>query len=392
MIGAWIGLAWVAVVGVGLAAQATLERRARLLGRAEGRPELAPLRRVWGGGLEHPPAHHAPVRALAAFARLVRADGRVEGHRRALRRLARALALVAIATGIATLPLAGPIPGVAMETLRLIAVPDDLVVLGLVLLVIGFARVVMGLAERSPWAHLGGARQASRLIAATLLLVLVLAPIVLDAGALDLDAIVADQQRALGWSAALASALGPEGAAVWARWPLPAWNVLVQPLTALLFAAALSLHVATPRIDDPASGVVTAAGLGLDADPRDAYWSRVEAGGTRVFAAAAFVVLFLGGGGLPFVPPERLIELAAPFVGEGLPRIGVGALQAGAFALKLVLVLALAARLGRGLAEARDDRSLRLATRRLMPLAWANLLLVAGLTLWWARTVGEAAG
>jgi len=63
----------------------------------------------------------------------------------------------------------------------------------------------------------------------------------------------------------------------------------------------------------------------------------------------------------------------------------------GSFVMKMLVVLAFSARLARIMASARDDRALRLATRRLMPLAWANLLLVAALSLWFERLAAGGA-
>ena len=74
-----------------------------------------------------------------------------------------------------------------------------------------------------------------------------------------------------------------------------------------------------------------------------------------------------------------------------MPRLIVTTILLGSFVMKMLLVLAFSTRLARIMASARDDRTLRLATRRLIPLAWANLLLVAALSLWFARLAAGGA-
>ena len=221
---------------------------------------------------------------------------------------------------------------------------------------------------------------------------LALVPVAIDAGSLDLASIARDQAeplRPIAWLAARPG--GPAWLADAARWSLPSWNLFVQPLTALLVALSLSLWIASPEVEVRAKGSIGLAGAGLDGDTADRYWLRLDAGLARVLGAALFVTLFLGAGDVPFVDAARLLDFAEPRLGRAVPRIGWAALETGCFAAKLLAVLAVGLRVGRVVADARDDRSLRLATRRLAPLAWANLLLVAGLSLWLAERAAEHA-
>ncbi len=250
------------------------------------------------------------------------------------------------------------------------------------LLALAVARIALGLSERSAWSRMSAARQASRAVAGTALLALSAMPLAIDAASLRLHDLVLDQQRVLWPLAGLARLFGPEVVASLEAWPVPAWNLFTQPLTAVLFAAAVSLWVASPRVDVPGTGAVGIAGLGLDGDATELYWIRAEARLASVFAAGLFVTLFLGSGGLPLFDPVAIVARAVPFVGRGLPEALVTLLHVGVFTGKLVGVLFLGAWFGRTAATNRDDRSLRLATRRLLPVAWANLLLVAAIVLW----------
>jgi NADH:ubiquinone oxidoreductase subunit H len=98
-----------------------------------------------------------------------------------------------------------------------------------------------------------------------------------------------------------------------------------------------------------------------------------------VLAASLFVVLFLGAGALPYVDSTRIAGALEPFVGEFVPGVLLIAIESGVFLAKLGLVFAVASKLRDASARLRDDQWLRLATRRLAPIAWANLLLVAAL-------------
>ena len=375
------------VTAIGLFVVALLERRARLVPRVD-RPELAPPRAPWGGGLVHPPARSATARALAGLARLVRSDSRVQDHQAGLRFAARMLGTSALLLALALLPLVQIPPSAAdpeVSSLLPLDLENGLLAIGLLLLVNALARIAAGLSERSAWSRIGSARQASRGIASIVLLTLVVAPLALDAGSLRLHDIVLDQTRSLAVIDALLSQLQ-----VLFAWPwlaelksvaLPAWNLFAQPLTAALFLPAISMLLSSPRVDDPRHGSISLAGLGLDADPRDLYWLRVDDRLSKVLAAGLFVTLFLGAGHLPFFDPAKAVEMARPYLGEAVPIFALGALCLVVFLAKLALVLVLGTRFGRLVARSRDDRSLRLATRRLLPLAWANLLLVAAIQL-----------
>ncbi len=376
-----LAVIWSGVVMVGLAASATFERRTRLASQSD-RPDLMPPRATWGSGLNYPPSRALTARALAGFARLIRRRPIVADHQRVLRGAARLLGTGSLVLAIAMLPVVGTWASAQDAPIVPLDPANGLSVLGILLLLVAFARVAVGLSERSPWSRAGSARQASRSIVGVALLAIVIAPLAIDAGSLRLHEIVADQQRPIIPLAWLGSQLGCDCATALQAWPLPAWNLFVQPITALLFAPAMALWTSVPRVDDPSSGSIGLAGLGLDADPTDLYWSGLDARLSNVLAAGLFVTLFLGAGAIPFVDPQHLVDYAAPYFGEGLPQLAVTGLYLGTFVIKLVAVLAVAARLGRIAATTRDDRAVRLATRRLMPIAWANLLLVAAITLW----------
>ncbi len=381
---------WLAVTLVGVATLSSLERRGRLATRF-ARPVLVPPRAVWGGGPMHPPSRALTARLLAGGARIVRQRTRVADHRLVLRGAARAAGLVSLGTGLAMLPIVSTWGGQMGPVLVPLDLEHGLAAIVLVLGFQAFARTTQGLSERSPWSRMGAARQSSRAIASVALLAIVLAPIALDAGSLRLHALVVDQSRPLEALLHLATTLAPESAATLERVAPPAWNLFVQPITALLFLPALALWIASPRVDDPATGAIDVVGAGLDADPIDLYWTRFDARLSAVFGAGLFVTLFLGAGHVPFFEPLTLAARLQPYYGEAVPALLVTLIGLSSFVAKLAVVLALTNRLARSAARARDDRNLQLVIRRLMPLAWANLLLVAGVTLWIERWLAGGA-
>jgi NADH:ubiquinone oxidoreductase subunit H len=326
------------------------------------------------------------ARALAGGARIVRSRTVVSERARGLRFAARAVACVALASGLALVPFAGRL-GADADALPLVVVDLEhgLVALILFVLLAAIAQVAVGLSESSVFARLACVRLAGRVLVLMATLAIVLAPLALDAGSLRLHAIAMDQQGLFAPFAPLAQlaavdAAGPAAAFAEAL-RLPAWFVFRQPLTALLFVPVLGLLTRRPLALDPVGGSVRLSAFGHDDDPGELYWARAEERLAAVLGAALFVALFLGAGAIPYLPSERLVAPLVPLFGVGLPALLASAIELAVFVAKLSLVLALVARAARATPSLRDDQWIRIVTRRMLPLAWANLLLVAALAL-----------
>jgi NADH:ubiquinone oxidoreductase subunit H len=329
------------------------------------------------------------ARAVAGGARIVRARTQVRGRSRGLRFAARAVACIALASALALVPFASGTGGLASAVpLVVVDLHHGLVALVVFVLLAALADVAVGLTESSAFARLACVRLAGRVLALAGTLAIVLAPLALASDALRLSAIVADQQGAFAPFALLATALGsavPERgsfAALLERVHAPAWHLLRQPLTALLFVPVVGLLTRRPLAADPIGGQVRLSALGHDDDPVELYWARMTERLSSVLFAALFVALFLGAGSLPFLRTDRLVAPLAPFFGEGLPAVLASTIEVGAFFAKLVVVLALGALVSRRMASLRDDQWIRIVTRRILPLGLSNLLLVAGALLW----------
>lgn len=394
MLGVGLAFAWFAVISLALVAAAAVERRQRVVSQAD-RPELAPRRALWGGGPLHPPGRSMLVRALASGSRIVRARTRVTDRSEGLRFAARAVACTALASALSLVPFAGRVGGApGGAPLVVVDLEHGLVALILFVLLAAMAEVAIGLAEAGVFARLACLRIAGRILALVGTLAIVLAPLALASGSLRLHAIVLEQQGSIA-PLSLVAALLEDGASsplgrflaapIW-----PAWHLFRQPLTALLFVPVLGLLLRRPLALDPIGGGVRLAAFGHDDDPGELYWARIEERLAGVLCAALFVALFLGAGAIPFLPTDRIVAPLIPFFGEGLPAILGAGLETGVFFAKLVLVLVLFARSARSMAGLRDDQWIRLVTRRILPLAWANLLLVFATTLL-LETAGKGA-
>lgn len=373
---------WLLLLGLALAGSAGLERHARLAGVA-GRRELEMPRREWGFDRDEPPGSRAGPRLLAAAARLVRGRSRVAETSVALERVGRMGALIAIASAFSLLSLAGQWAGAPEgPALVLVDLPNGLLILVFLILLANLARVAAGLAERNVFARLAAVRLAGRTLLGGVLLLVVLAPLVLAAGSLRIHEIVLLQQADFAPLAFLAPRLGSLGIEGVEALRLPGWLVFRQPLTALLAVPALGILLRRPCLPDAlVGGGSWISGFGLDADPQELYWLRLDVRLSRVLAAAIFVTLFLGAGGIPYLDVTGLMARLSPMLGVSLPALLFFGLEVGVFAAKLGAVLLGASLVDRSLAAARSDQTLQRMTRRLMPLAWANLLLVCALTL-----------
>jgi NADH:ubiquinone oxidoreductase subunit H len=370
-----------ALVLVALYGAAAIERSSRLAG-VQDRPELQAPKRVWGGEREYPPAHYAAVRGVAAVARLARGRTFVADASSALRRSSRVLSLVATASALSILPFAGTWgASVAGRPLVVVDLDYGLGVLVFLILISGLAQAATGLAERSLWARLAALRVAGQSLIGVALLLLVLAPLVLATSSLRPFDFVLYQQGSFAPLALLGDEFMGFRVAGLEAFRLPNWFLFRQPLTAILVVPTLGLLLQRHSVYGGSNNTSGMSGFGLDSDPGDLYWMGLESRLSAILAGAIFVAFFLGGSAIPYFDPAPLLERAAPLLGQGFPAFLLAVLQFSIFGVKLLAVLALASLLRRSTGRARTDQSLRTMTRRLIPLAWANLLLLSALSL-----------
>ena len=369
------------VVVSGLCGIALIERATRLSGVRE-RPDIRAPRAAWGGELVPPPAHYAMARALASAARQARGRTFVEDASTSLRRFSRVLALLATSSAIAIVPFASRWHGQAGGR-ALVAVDLDygLGVIVFLILLAGLAQAATGLAERSLWARLGALRIAGQSLIGVALLLWVLAPLVLATASLRPHDLVLDQQGTFAPLAFLSDRFIGAAATTLEAFRLPNWFVFRQPLTALLIVPTLGLLLQRYSVHVAMHDTSGMSGIGLDSDPSDVYWRGLESRLASLLAAVFFVAFFLGAGSIPYFDPTASLETARATIGVGVPAALWLLVEAGVFVAKVGVVLHLGSLLRRSTGRARTDQSLRTMTRRLIPLAWANLLLVSAVSM-----------
>jgi len=391
MIALVLAVAWFGVIAMALCSYAALERASRLVSVAR-RPDLELPRREWGGEPDRPPASYAALRALASAARLVRPRTRVAESSQRLRWVSRLVCLLATASALSLVPFASTW-GSSAEGRRLVAVDLEygLGLLVFLTLLSGLAQAASGLAERNVWAGLGVVRVEGHSLVGVALLLLVLAPLALETGSLRLHDMLLVQQESYSPLAFLVRLFAQLdlNLELMAAIRLPNWFAFSQPLTAILIVPTLALLFQRDLLGDAMAGTSGISGFGIDSDPSDLYWARLEARLSMVLAAALFVALFLGAGGLPFFDGPGIALRLVPLFGEFVPRLLLVGLEVAVFAGKLIGVLFLVTLLRRSTGSARADQSLRVMTRRLIPLASANLLLLSALSLL-EGSIGEA--
>lgn len=381
MIGVGIALVWIAVVAGALVGCAFVERWSRLAGSRD-RPEWQPPRAAWGFDPQPSPNVYLLARTLAGSARLVRSRTVVDDQSPFQNALGRIVSCVALASALALIPFIGTWGGEPDGAVLVVAdLHNGLIGLVFLLLMVTVGRVATGLALRSVWSRLGSVGIASRSLAGVGLFVLVLAPLVLETGSLRLHDIAMTQQSTFAPLSWLSSSASWEGFGFVRALRWPGWHLFTQPLTAILFVFALAGLMRRPCIYAATTGRIGTSGFGLDGDPQDLYWGRLEARLSKVLAASLFVSLFLGAGAIPFVAASAVVDLLEPFFGFELSALLGVLIQLGMFVVKLWVVLVLASILRRATATIRDDQWIDIVTSRLFPLAWANLLLMSALTL-----------
>jgi len=382
MIGPGLAFVWFAIVSLALVGCAVLERRSRLANLRD-RPEWRPPRAAWGFDSEPPPVTYLIARALAGGARLVRSRTVVTDRSISQRMLGRAVSCVALASALSLIPFAGTWGGTP-DGVALVVVDlrHGLIALVFLVLLMSMGQVAIGLADHSVWSRLGSVRVASLGLGGLGFFVLVLAPLALETGSLRLHDIAFAQQQTFAPFSWLPAQFGGQSFEVARGWRWPDWNLFAQPLTAILFVPALAGLTRSPWVFDAASGSMGASGFGLDDDPADLYWGRLEVRLTKVLAASLFVSLFLGAGAIPFVRASAVVDLLEPFVGPMLPALLGVMIQIAVFIFKLMVVVVLASLLRRATATLRDDQWIEILNFRLFPLAWANLLLMSAVSLY----------
>jgi NADH:ubiquinone oxidoreductase subunit H len=198
---------------------------------------------------------------------------------------------------------------------------------------------------------------------------LALAAVAMVFGTLNPTAIVVAQDQ----NFSMLDFVGPALPAL-QRLQLPGWGVFFQPVSLLLFALC-----ALGASREPASG--------SQADS-EAHWSGAErllVGVAQHLAsllvAGVVVVLFFGGGALPYLSGETIIAAIGEYYGVGLATILCMAIHLSVFVGKMMLVTIAIEPLRRRLAQLSFEATLNRCWKGIIPLGLLNLFVTAQVLL-----------
>ncbi|MDR3229671.1 MAG: NADH-quinone oxidoreductase subunit H [Puniceicoccales bacterium] len=202
--------------------------------------------------------------------------------------------------------------------------------------------ILAGWAANSKYPFLGAVRGAAQLISYELTMLLAVLPVVLATASPSVESplnlfIIASEQGAF-------------------------WNVFVQPLGALLFLTAIFAESHRQPFDMPESASDLVGGFHTEYGGLKLGLFFVGEYARMLIGSALFILFFLGGWNLPFVPLSVFGALA--------PALGVAVFLAKLFCMVFLFVW-----VRWTLPRFRYDQVMRLGWRHLLPLALANFFV-----------------
>lgn len=227
-----------------------------------------------------------------------------------------------------------------------------------ILSIANFGATIAGWASYNKWALLGGLRASSQMMSYEVSMGLSLMGVFLVMGTLEPGAMV-DWQNANPFR----------------------WGVVVQPLAMILFFTAAIAETKRGPFDLP------------EGEPEIIGYF-VEYSGIRwgmfflaefieiVFLSAVMTTVFFGGYHVPFLYDDGVFRFLGMESGFALPHAAVAGLQILSFGLKVILFCSIQLAIRWTLPRFRADQLMDLGWKKLLPLALANIMISAFISLW----------
>jgi NADH-quinone oxidoreductase subunit H len=151
---------------------------------------------------------------------------------------------------------------------------------------------------------------------------------------------------------------------------LPGWGIFYQPISFLIFiGAAVGLpHVALDQTASRMKARLGGAGTLLVLTSEHL---------ASLVTASVVAALFLGGGAIPYVTGEEIIAAIATYYGKGLATLLCMAIHSGVFFAKVIALTVALEPLRKRVMALDFGRSMNLCWKAIVPLAMANLFVVA---------------
>lgn len=245
-----------------------------------------------------------------------------------------------------------------------------------------YGAVIAGWASNSNLGMLGSMRASAQMISYEVTMGLSVVVLFMIYGTLSLPEMAAFQDstfRLFGFLEHVFG-VGVPGALAWIQ--LPAWGILLQPLSFVLFLTCIMAENKRPPFDAPEGESEIIAGY------------HTEYSGMRfgLFYTAEFLevpligmiitTLFLGGWSIPWLPQDTLVGGIAPVFGEGFATALVMILHVGSFLLKVIVMIWLQMALRWSLPRFRYDQIMDLCWKMILPLSIANVFVTGAVILW----------
>jgi NADH-quinone oxidoreductase subunit H len=222
--------------------------------------------------------------------------------------------------------------------------------------------VLGGWASNSRWSLLGGIRGSAQMISYEIAMGLALVSVVLTYGTLDLQDMVRAQGGTIG------------------GW-LPRWGIFYQPIAFIVLLVAGIAESKRIPFDLPESESELVSGYFTEYSGAKHLMFMMSDFVEVVLIAALVTTFFFGGWQVPGLDRTGF---TSPWGGHtALPSVVVALLQITAFAVKLIALTLFQIIVRWTLPRFRYDQLMGLGWKGLLPLALANVMLTAGVVLWW---------
>jgi NADH:ubiquinone oxidoreductase subunit H len=158
------------------------------------------------------------------------------------------------------------------------------------------------------------------------------------------------------------------------RLQLPAWGVFFQPVSLLMFVFCALGASRAPQLESQIEPEPQGSGAAQ-------LLVRVADHLASLLVAGVIVVLFFGGGALPYVAGDTIIRIIGDYFGTGLATILCMVIHTSVFFAKLMLVTIAIEPLRLQLARLSFEAALSRCWKGIIPLAVVNLFVTAEVVL-----------
>jgi NADH-quinone oxidoreductase subunit H len=247
-----------------------------------------------------------------------------------------------------------------------------------------YGAVMAGWASNNNWSLLGGLRATAQMISYEVTMGLSVVGIFMVFSTLQLQDMVLAQDGTLRVFGFLETVFGVPS--VWLEWldwvRVPAWGVVYQPLSFILFLTAIMAENKRPPFDLPEAESEIVAGYFLEYSGMRFGLFYMSEFIEIVVIAGLITTIFLGGWAVPYLSQETIIGTITPALGVGFATGACVLIHFLTFMLKVVFMIWLQMALRWTLPRFRYDQVMDLCWKIILPLSIANIFVTGAVILW----------